>query len=630
MRTHLRLELLDARDLPAVTLDQPAEAFSFVLVNELRRDPAGFANKLDGLRRGTISSAFGFTKADPVVADLGRLIQYSTWPGHYAVALKALRSTPATGPLGWDDLLEDRAGLHNDWMRTHSFEHTGQDLPTKSYIPGFNTGYRGGSPDAWGYSGQYYWWGEDIGYTYGLLANSKAAYAAGRFGRIGFQERAAFIDMLSYVLEVNSPDMAHLHQLLAPDGGPDWQTQMQFNAVGMDLDFYEAPSEIHDGLGEATISTHRFGLYRPNDSGGFLTGVAFRDGNSNGVYDAGEGIGVQISVSGPVSYTDTLDRLATQGVYSRYLPNGIYSVSAVSADGSNLGSRTVTIVDRNAWFEFVAPTRTVVATRATVTAPVGTTGVRPTVTWTEIPDSLGYLVRLTDRTTGRVSVYPGSTTVGPAWAPPSDLIPGHSYSVVVRGLMAYHDSEWSPAWDFTVGTPQAVGPGVNAATLRPAISWAAISGASAYVVNLDDLTTGLTNVFPGQRTTNTSWVPPADLVCGRSYTVRVRAVNSHNLGLWGPATTFSIAVPILSGPSGTIGTTNPIFAWSTINGAARYVLVIDDLTAERRVDTTSIINTSWQPPVSLVNGHAYRWQVAAYNAAGLGRWSLPSEFRVEL
>src|SRR5262245_6438263 len=113
MRTRLRLELLDARDLPAFTLDQPAEAFSFVLVNELRRDPAAFADELDGLRRGTVSSAFGFAKTDPVVADLGRLLQYSTWPGHYALALKTLRSSAPIGPLGWDDLLEEHAGLHN-------------------------------------------------------------------------------------------------------------------------------------------------------------------------------------------------------------------------------------------------------------------------------------------------------------------------------------------------------------------------------------------------------------------------------------------------------------------------------------------------------------------------------------
>ena len=630
MRIRLRLEALDARDLPSVTLDQPAEAFSFVLINELRRDPAGFANQVDGLRKGTVSSAFGFGKSDPVVADLRSLIQYSTWPGHYGQAMRLLRSSPPVGALGWDDILEDRAGRHNDWMRTHSFEHTGDDFPTKTYIPGYNSGYRGGDPDSWGYDpGRYLWWGEDIGYTYGLLASSKAAYAAGRFGRIGFQERAAFIDTVSYVLEVNSPNLAHLHELLAPDGTS--LNQQQFNAVGIDLDYYEGPFETRDGLGEATISTHRFGLYRPGGSGGFLTGIAFRDGNGNAFYDAGEGLGVTISVTGPVSFTETLDRLATHGVFSRFVPNGTYTITAVStADGSNLGSRTVTIGDHNAWFEFRAAGPFSGVTRASVTAPVGTTGVRPTVTWTPVPDAVGYLVRLTNRTTGRTSVYPGAITTVNAWTPPTDLIPGHSYRVVIRALLPYQDGEWSPTWDFTVGTPRPNGPGMNAPTLRPAVSWTGIPGASAYEVRLDDMTTGQMNLFTGQRTTGTSWSPPRDLVSGRSYVVRIRAMNSLNVGLWGPTATFSIAVPTLSGPAGTIGSANPVFAWSAINGASRYVIAIDDLTAGRRLYTLSVPGISWQPPTALVNGHTYRWRVAAHNVDGLGRWSLPLDVRVVL
>jgi hypothetical protein len=138
------------------------------------------------------------------------------------------------------------------------------------------------------------------------------------------------------------------------------------------------------------------------------------------------------------------------------------------------------------------------------------------------------------------------------------------------------------------------------------------------------------NLFTGQRTTATSWSPPRDLVSGRSYLVRIRAVNSLNMGLWGPAETFSIAVPTLSGPAGTIGTSSPLFAWSAINGASRYLIAIDDLTADRRIYTMSVPGTSWQPPMTLVNGRTYRWRVAALNVDGLGRWSLPLDFRVVL
>lgn len=630
MRQRLHVELLEGRDIPAVTVDTPTEAFSWVLVNEMRRDPAGFANQLDGLRKGTVASAFGFSKSDPVVGDLRRLLQYSSFPGHYGQAMQIMRSATPTGPLGWDDLLEDRAGVHNDWMRSHDFEHTGQDLPHKTYIPGYNSGYKGGDPDTWGYQGQYYWWGEDIGYTFGLMANSKAGYLAGRFGRVGFQERAAFIDTVSYMLEVNSPDMAHLDELLAPDHGPDINSR-QFNAVGMDLDFYEGPYETRDGFGEATISTHRFGLYRPGGSGGFLTGVSFRDDNSNAHYDAGEGLGVTISVTGPSSFTETLDRLSTHGIFSRYVPNGTYTVSAVAANGANLGSRTVSINNSNGWFDFAAPAQVAAATRATVTAPVGSAGVRPTVTWTEIADAVGYEVRLTNRTTGRLNVYPGATTTTTSWTPPTDLIPGHSYTVVVRPLLAHLNGEWSPAWDFAVAAPKPIGPGVNATKLRPSISWNAVPGAKAYDVRVNDLTAGRIDIFAGQRTTGTNWAPPADLVSGRSYAVRVRAVNSLNMGLWGPGESFSIARPTLNGPAGSINSLQPSFGWSAIEGASRYIIAVDDLTTGRTsLYYQSTTSTSWQPPGDLVNGHSYRWHVSAYNAASLGRWSLASEFRVEL
>jgi hypothetical protein len=628
MSKRLRLDVLEARDVPAVTLEQPHEAFTWVLINELRQDPAGFADKLDGLRRGTIDSAFGFSKTDPVVSDLRRLFQFARYPAHYGQALQTLRATGPLGPLGWDDVLEDRAGGHTEWMRTHSFEHTGDDWPTKWYVAGYNTGYRGGDPDDWGYSpGRYSWWGENIGYTYGMLPASKAAYRAGRFGRVGFEERAAFIDTVSYVVELNSPDLAHLHQLLAPDAGvPD---RMKYNAIGIDLDFYEGPYEARDGVGEATLSTHRLGMYRPGGSGGFLTGVAYRDTNGNGEFDAGEGLAATLAVSGPQSFSDTIDRLGAHGVYSRFVPNGTYTVTATAADGTVLGTHTVVVQDSNAWLEFRAAGADSNLARATITAPLGTAGVRPTVIWGAVADALGYEVRLTNLTTGRVSLYPGATAAGPSWVPPTDLVPGHKYRAVVRPLFAHRDGEWSPPGGFTVGTPRVTGPGFGATTLRPTFSWESLPAATAYEIRVNDLTTGRVNIFPGQRTTATTWTAPFDLVSGRSYVVRVRAVNSLNQGTWGPAHAFSIGTPTLSGPVGDVSSRRPAFSWSAIDGTSRYVLVLDDLTARRAGVYRQVQSgTSWTPPTDLIDGHTYRWRVVAQNAAGLGRWSAVQLFRV--
>jgi hypothetical protein len=540
MAPRLHLEPLEGRDVPAVTVSAPTEAFAWVLVNEMRQDPAGFAGQLDGLRRGTVASAFGFSSSDPVVGDLKRLLAYSAYPGHYGQALQMLRSAPRVGALGWDDTLESRAEVHTAWMKTHAFEHTAQDHASKTYVAGFNTGYRGGDPDQWGYSGQYYWWGEDIGYTYGLLANSKAAYAAGKIGRVGFQERAAFIDTVSYVLEVNSPDMDHLIQLLRPDGGPETGTP-QFNAIGMDFQTYEGPAEVRDGLGEATISTHRLGLAHRGQAGGFLSGIVYRDANGNGAFDAGEGIGATLAFAGPRSFTETLDPLLTQGVSSNYVPNGTYVVTATAADGTPLGARTVTIANGNGWFEFGATTPAIQSrVLATVTAPVGTSGVRPTVTWSPVAGAVGYQVRLANLTTGRVSVFPGASALGPSWSPPIDLIPGYNYRATVRPLFADHDGPWGPGGDFAVGKPTLTGPQGPTASASPAFSWTGVAGATRYVLVLDDLTTGRRRATV--RTTDLNWTPSMPLVAGHAYRWQVAARNSAGFGTWALPWTFRVTV----------------------------------------------------------------------------------------
>jgi hypothetical protein len=540
MKTCLRLEALEGRETPSATVGDPAEAYSWMLVNEMRRDPAGFAEQLDGLRRGTVDSAFGFSKSDPVVRDFRRLLGYSRWPGHYKQALGFLRSAEAVGPLGWDDVLTDRANRHADGMRTHSFEHTAQDHPRKWYIPGFRTGYRGGDPDNWGYDpGRYSWWGENIGYTYGLMANSKAAYSAHRIGQIGFHQRAAFIDTISYMLEVNSPDMAHLEQLLRSDSAPDGGSP-HFNVIGMDVDFFEGPYESRDGLGEATLSTHRLGLYRPN-SGGFLTGIAFRDGNGNDYFDAGEGLGGTIAVVGPASFTDSLDRLGSHGVYSRYLPNGAYSVTATASDGTLLGASTVFINNANAWFEFRDDRMSSAAVpELQVDGPEGSVGVRPTFSWNTAPEAIGYEIRLADRSSGRSNLFPFTRTPADTWSPPADLIPGRSYRVLVRAILPYADSGWS-ALDFRVATPTPIGPVGDITTTRPAFTWSAVDGASTYAIVVDDLTTGRRSLFR-ESTKTTSWVPPADLTVGHAYRWRVAALNAAGLGRWSQWHTVRVVI----------------------------------------------------------------------------------------
>jgi hypothetical protein len=370
------------------------------------------------------------------------------------------------------------------------------------------------------------------------MANSKAAFSAGKIGRVGFQERAAFIDTVSYILEVNSPDMAHLKQLLRPDGGPEAGTA-RFNAIGIDLQHYEGPYEVRDGLGEATISTHRLGLARHGQAGGFLNGIVYQDVNGNGSFDAGEGAGATLAFAGPTTFTETVDRLASQGVSSNWVANGTYTVTARAADGSLLGSQTVTINNGNGWFEFASSPASAARTLQTrITAPVGTSGVRPTVTWDPVPDAVGYQVWLTNRTTGVSSVFPGTTALGSSWAPPKDLTPGHQFQVRVRPLFSDRDGTWGPAGDFQVARPTLLGPNGRVASASPAFSWTAVAGATRYVLVLTDLTTGQQKAVV--RTTNTSWAPATPLANGHVYRWTVAARNASGLGLFAAPLDFRV------------------------------------------------------------------------------------------
>src|SRR5262245_8964702 len=294
MKAVLRVEQIEDRLVPAVTIDTAYETYAWVLVNSLRQSPTTFANNLDGLRTGAVSSAFGFSKSDPIVSDLKTLINNASVPGHYSQALSMMRSTAPAGAYGWDDLLESRADNHNQWMKVNGFEHTGVNSGDRMALPGYSKD-NSAPADTWGYSGQFSWYGEDIGYAVGSLAATKAAYNSGAISVAGLQQRAAFLDSVAYMLELNSSSFGHLENLLGRDSGSD-PNLPSFNAIGIDTDLYEAPSiyEVQDGVPEAWVSTHRLGLYRPGGTGGYISGIAYVDQNKNAYFDVGEGSSVTV------------------------------------------------------------------------------------------------------------------------------------------------------------------------------------------------------------------------------------------------------------------------------------------------------------------------------------------------
>jgi hypothetical protein len=625
MKSVLRVWELEDRLTPAITIDSAYETYGWALVNTLRANPSAFADDAQGLVNGTVNSALGYAKADPVVTDLKAMMGRSEHPSNYGAALALMRATPSTGPLAWDNTLANRAQDHVDWMKANGFAHTGQ-TGHRSAIPGF-TSNDSAPTDTLGYGPPTYtFWGENIGWAVGFLSATKAAYNAGRLNLNGLEERAAFLDTIGYMLELNSTDLGHLENLLGPDGGSSG-TLPAFNVFGADLNLYEAPSqyEAQDGVPEAWLSTERFGLYRPNGTGGFVAGIVYQDLNGDGYFDVNEGAAATVDIRDADRHgvTDTLTA-GNFGAFSEYLPDGTYTVTA-SAGGAVLATRTVTIADNNAWANMVIAG----VGRPAVTVPAAARRTqRPTVAWNPVDGATAYQVRVDDNTSAAANLFPDAATTATSWSPPTDLVSGRGYTIRVRALRGTSPGRWSTPTAFTLGAPRATGPGASVASLRPTLSWTAVAGAT-YQVRVTDLTSGLSGSFPNAATTDTSWMVPGDLVSGRTYQWQVRAVNANGLGAWSPLSKFTITKPTPTGPVVGVGAVRPAFTWTPVAGATAYAIRVNDISAgTRNLYTAQVTDPFWIPPTSLVSGRTYSWQVRALSAGGQGAWTSAASFTV--
>lgn len=624
MTIKLRVEEFEERVVPAIAIDSAYETYAWVFINTLRQNPTAFANNLDGLRTGTVNSAFGFSKTDPVITDFKAMISHAGVPAHYGQALTLMRSTAAAGPLAWDELLENRAGLHNDWMRANGFAHTADNVSPRNAIPGYGQNISAPA-DTWGYSGQFSWYGENIGYAIVSLAATEAANIAGTITAGGLQQRAAFLDTVAYMLELNSGSLGHLENLLGRDSGSNVSLP-SFNAIGLDTDLFEAPDEykLRNGVIESYLSTHRLGLYRPGNSGGFIAGIAFEDRNGNSYYDDGEGSAVTIDVRNSTGggFTDTLTA-SNYGAFSGYVANGTYTVT-ISTGGVVLDSKSVSVNNSNAWAGFSLTG----LGRPTLTSPTGSqTSLRPTVSWNTIADATNYQVRVDNLTTGATNLFNFAETANTSWSPTADLVSGQSYRVWVRAVEGSIVGAWSDFKDFSVSVPSRTGPVGVVADLRPAFTWSAITGAT-YQIRIDDVTGARNNIFPGVSVTGTSWNPAADLISGRNYRWQVRAMNAAGVGVWSPFTNFSVGKPVQTAPLGPVPNLRPTFTWTPVAGATAYGIIVNDVTAGRTniFPNTRVTTTTWTPAVDLISGRNYSWQVVAVNALGYGAWTTASAF----
>ncbi len=375
-------EALEPRTMMSAT--SWTEAYAWYIVNEMRSDPAGFADELEGLYNGTIAEAHGYTPDDPVWTDIRNMIDNSRNPQHFQEALDLLRAQPALGPLGLEDRLAVVADEHNDWMQTHCYSHSYYEGSStypecSATLPRANQPYVvqpgiGGDYDVVSESRLGGWstgsWAENISLTpansLGSLPATRAEIPQEYWGTFPHLQRLAYTDIIGFITEVNSDSLGHLRNLLSRDrsdsglslAGNKNKDIGSNNAIGIGYTIWDAY-----GSGQThMISTHTLSEYRyqlepgaPRE-GGYIAGVAYLDWIENDHYDMNEGINIEWLICGNGLCLGGSMIGDSYGVISEFIPvNGEYTISARAADGTNLGSRTVFINNNNAWVEFEYP-----------------------------------------------------------------------------------------------------------------------------------------------------------------------------------------------------------------------------------------------------------------------------------
>ncbi len=377
-RTRLDAEALEDRVTPAAM--SAYEASALQIVNQLRADPAGFANDLKHLYLGgTYQSPTGYVASDPIWTDLRSVIDVSevlsSWRSGFTSTgantfLSVASALTARGPLVWDSAIQNGAVDHDQWMFTNAYAHSsfieGQApnfFESPSFpIPGISRNFNVATADFFNYvglglSGA----GENISYAYNTGGASFQAYLQGQISLDGYYQRLVYADIIGFVMEYNNNN-----SVSNPWGHLNVLTN-NYNVVGISTYFYENPVENYqDGIAESYFSTHRLGQ---RSGSSYANILVYQDFNNNNVYDAGEGLAAQVTST----FAGGSFALSSTGYHGVQLPaTGTYTVAA-SYQGVSLGSQQIVANGANKTIAFK------VASNADFTAPTSQVAGLPAV-----------------------------------------------------------------------------------------------------------------------------------------------------------------------------------------------------------------------------------------------------------
>ncbi len=200
----------------------------------------------------------------------------------------------------------------------------------------------------------------------------------------------------------------------------------------------------------------------------------------------------------------------------------------------------------------------------------------------------------------------------------------------VNAMNTYGTSSWSEIWSYTtiLATPMLSLPvnGAMSIPILPTLSWNAVSGATAY-----SLQVSLTNNFSSFVYNQSGLTSTNQQISGLNHTSiyywRVSATNSFGTSNWANYWSFatqSLKAPTLVSPvnSATEVSITPALSWNVSTDAASYTLQISVSSSfSSFVFNQSGLTGTGQQINELSNFTKYYWRVSATNSFGISSWA---------
>lgn len=247
------------------------------------------------------------------------------------------------------------------------------------------------------------------------------------------------------------------------------------------------------------------------------------------------------AVPGAQSYEVYLSRAGTPGAVFRQagLTGTTLASPALRSGDYKVWIRT-TLLSGSVWG------RSIDFTVAEAASSLQTTGTaplapgfdnRPQFTWQATGGAATYDLALHNGT--QRILQTGLT--GTSWRPTAALAAA-DWNWSIRPVNSLGNSgEWSPPLQFsTSGRTSLVTPAATTTDRTPLFSWLPVTGAIRYLLQVDNLTTGASQVIREDQLTQTSFTPATALTPG-NYRVWVRAVSSSAVGPWSVQRDFTVS-----------------------------------------------------------------------------------------